>query len=285
MWQGRAMLTRFNKSIFSLIAFSYLSLTSISRSSAAPSKHESSTGKTKHASMKSDSRPSEENSHKTKKSVKNQCKSQSVAIDRNGVSKKEITLVDCKGRPKEEARKELSILLGLEDEEGETLLLDKGIISRLNTVAKQFQGKQISLVKSSTDSSKKSLHEQGKAIDIRVEDVTNFDLIQFCSTLSDTGCGFYPNASFVHFDVRKKDSGTISWIDVSEPSEKPVYASQWPTQEKKVGKPIAAMKKEKETKDVLLVQTVKNKVETASVPSKKKPSEKKTRKARYHRGD
>ena len=42
----------------------------------------------------------------------------------------------------------------------------------------------------------------------------------FCRTLRNVGCGYYPNGGFVHMDVR--DSSAF-WIDFSKPGEPPRY--------------------------------------------------------------
>ena len=69
--------------------------------------------------------------------------------------------------------------------------------------------------------SKGSFHAIGRAIDFRVDGVENTDLVAFCKTLPDTGCGFYPNSSFIHLDVRDPGTGHVAWIDASGPGEKP----------------------------------------------------------------
>jgi len=73
-----------------------------------------------------------------------------------------------------------------------------------------------------------SMHSTGRAIDFRVEGVKNEDVVAYCKTLGDTGCGFYPNSSFVHVDVRDPGAGHVSWIDASGPGETPRYVPSWP---------------------------------------------------------
>jgi hypothetical protein len=73
-----------------------------------------------------------------------------------------------------------------------------------------------------------SYHASGRALDIRLDGVTNEALVAFCKTLPDTGCGYYPNSSFIHIDVRGPGAGHISWIDASGPGESPRYVSAWP---------------------------------------------------------
>ena len=75
-----------------------------------------------------------------------------------------------------------------------------------------------------------SMHATGRAIDFRLEGAKNEDVVAFCKTLTDTGCGFYPNSSFVHMDVRDSGAGHVSWIDASGPGESPRYVSTWPPQ-------------------------------------------------------
>jgi len=65
-------------------------------------------------------------------------------------------------------------------------------------------------------------------LDLRVSGITNEELVAFCKTLRDTGCGYYPNSSFVHVDVRSAGAGSASWIDASGPGDAPHYVTQWP---------------------------------------------------------
>jgi hypothetical protein len=73
-----------------------------------------------------------------------------------------------------------------------------------------------------------SYHSHGRALDFRLEGVRNEDLVAFCKTLPDTGCGYYPNSSFIHMDVREPGTGHVAWIDASGPGETPRYVSAWP---------------------------------------------------------
>jgi hypothetical protein len=76
--------------------------------------------------------------------------------------------------------------------------------------------------------SKGSFHQSGKALDFRLDGVKNEDLVAFCKTLPDVGCGYYPNSSFVHMDVRAPGTGHVAWIDASGPGESPNYVASWP---------------------------------------------------------
>ncbi|AUX46726.1 hypothetical protein SOCE26_082350 [Sorangium cellulosum] len=73
-----------------------------------------------------------------------------------------------------------------------------------------------------------SQHAEGRAMDILVAGIPNAALFQFCRTLDDVGCGFYPNSKFVHVDVRRPGTGRVFWIDISRPGEPSEYVDTWP---------------------------------------------------------
>jgi hypothetical protein len=107
-------------------------------------------------------------------------------------------------------------------------LLDSGLLRRLDAVTQRFPGKPLSLVSGYRPQSRGSQHQTGRALDFRVAGVSNEELVAFCKTLRDTGCGYYPNSSFVHMDVRNPGTGSVSWIDASGPGEGPRYVQRWP---------------------------------------------------------
>jgi hypothetical protein len=71
-------------------------------------------------------------------------------------------------------------------------------------------------------------HPRGRAVDISVHGVDTALLFEFCRTLNDVGCGYYPNNKFVHVDVREYGSKHPQWIDVAEPGQPSVYVDEWP---------------------------------------------------------
>ena len=193
------------------------------------------------------------------------CVGTPIALDRSGLEGQTLTLVDCRKRPIEAAHTALSVLarpwgvqkpahLPLHADKpkapphprtgqkpgpelpalppGEIApgihMLDPGLLVRVDAIARHFAGKPISLVSGYRPQSRGSLHQAARALDLRVAGVTNEELVAFCKTLPDTGCGYYPNSSFVHVDVRKKGGGGVSWIDASGPGETPHYVKQWP---------------------------------------------------------
>lgn len=172
-----------------------------------------------------------------------------VTIDRVGTEAETLSLVTCSGTPIEASRAHLSALArpwgavrpdlapGVA-RHGRGLgsappvhLLDRGLALRLDAIARHYPGHPLSVVSGWRPTSRGSLHQSGRAIDLRVTGVTNAELDGFCRSLQDTGCGFYPNSSFVHVDVRQKGTGSVSWIDASGAGEMPRYVSAWPPRE------------------------------------------------------
>ncbi len=176
------------------------------------------------------------------------CNGAWVNVDRGGLEAEKMPLVDCKGRPLASSQEHLSVLVrpwgsarpkiaaheGLPkpDSRGEIApgvrLLDTGLLTRLDAIAHHFPGKSFSFVSGYRPQSRGSNHQTGRAVDMRVVGVTNEELVAFCRTLHDTGCGYYPNSSFVHVDVRNPGTGSVTWIDASGPGESPRYVSSWP---------------------------------------------------------
>lgn len=111
--------------------------------------------------------------------------------------------------------------------------VDARLLERVQQVAEHF-GKtgggiaKFSVISGVRPASIGSMHSTGRAMDFRLEGVKNEEIVAFCKTLNDTGCGYYPNSSFVHMDVRDNGTGHTAWIDASGPGETPRYVTQWP---------------------------------------------------------
>lgn len=110
--------------------------------------------------------------------------------------------------------------------------VDGRLVERIQALADHF-GKpgspaKLSIISGYRPASVGSMHSTGRAIDFRLEGVKNEDVVAFCKTLNDTGCGYYPNSSFVHVDVRDAGAGHVTWIDASGPGETPRYVASWP---------------------------------------------------------
>lgn len=160
------------------------------------------------------------------------CSVASVALDRGGVEADRFALVDCKGKPLDSAVTKVSMLarpLGAPKRGASPSRVDPGVITRLDALARKFPGRTITLVGGPPASgSAASAHQSGRAVDVRVDGVDNRKVAEACRALPDTGCGYYPNAAFVHVDVRAPGAGKSYWIDASEPGEPPRYVGAWP---------------------------------------------------------
>ncbi len=111
--------------------------------------------------------------------------------------------------------------------------LDSRLVVRLQQIADHFQKPSASptkvwVVSGYRPASVGSFHATGRALDFRMDGVTNESLVAFCKTLVDTGCGYYPNSSFIHLDVRDAGAGHVTWIDSSGPGESARYVAIWP---------------------------------------------------------
>lgn len=109
--------------------------------------------------------------------------------------------------------------------------VDERLAIKLQSVVDHFTKDgitpKVSVISGYRPTSTGSMHATGRAVDFRIEGTKNEDVVAFCKTLDDTGCGYYPNSSFVHLDVRDPGHKT-SWIDMSGPGETPKYVTAWP---------------------------------------------------------
>lgn len=165
-----------------------------------------------------------------------------------GVETAKFSLATCDGKPAALAVENLSILArGGAPKPAEPIAdlakvpgtniargvrrFDPGLIVRLQRAVDRFaksgEPPKIVVVSGYRPASTGSYHASARALDFRLEGVTNENLVAFCKTLDDTGCGYYPNSSFVHMDVRE-GAGHVSWIDTSGPGETPNYVTTWP---------------------------------------------------------
>lgn len=101
------------------------------------------------------------------------------------------------------------------------------LILNLVAVSDHFGGRPVRVVSgfrpySPSQYTPDSRHNLGHAIDLTIPGVPNAVLRDFCRTLPKTGCGYYPNSSFVHMDVRDTSA---YWVDFAGPGEPPRYAT------------------------------------------------------------
>jgi hypothetical protein len=158
-----------------------------------------------------------------------------------------VVLTRCDGRPAPHAVEQISVLVrpmnapkpsvdttpirhGASQKEWlpGVKLVNEGLVARLQRVADHFKVSRITVVSGYRPTSLGSFHQSARAIDFHINGVSNETLVAFCRTLNDTGCGYYPNSSFVHMDVRAPRTGHVYWIDASGPGEPARYVATWP---------------------------------------------------------
>jgi hypothetical protein len=206
--------------------------------------------KTKKTASRTTTAARKKTAKKADKEAPKVCFGPTISIDRGGLEAVTLPVVDCHAHPIESSREALSVLARPwgaqkpvfphptthQDPKGRKIvapprvpgLLDSGLLVRLDAIARRFPGRPISLVSGYRPQSRGSQHQSARALDLRVAGVSNEELVAFCKTLKDTGCGYYPNSSFVHVDVRNPGTGVVTWIDASGPGEAPHYVKQWP---------------------------------------------------------
>ncbi len=118
------------------------------------------------------------------------------------------------------ARKAISRVLDAADLEGG---IHPRLIKLLAKVSDTFGGRPIRVVSGHRTRSyaKASRHALGHAIDFSIPGVPNEVLRDYLLRYDLVGVGYYPNSSFVHFDVR---GAKTYWVDHSGPGEPPRYS-------------------------------------------------------------
>jgi hypothetical protein len=107
-------------------------------------------------------------------------------------------------------------------------LLHPRLVWLVQRFAREFHYRPITLVSGYRRDARSSPHRQGRALDLFIRGVDNRELMRLCRTLHDVGCGYYPNHSFIHVDVRAYGSQHPVWVDVSRPGEPSQYVDGWP---------------------------------------------------------
>lgn len=133
-----------------------------------------------------------------------------------------LRLVDSRGRPRQEARRQLREFLRPRDSRRRKMPNPR-LLALLARVSDHFGGRPIHVVSgyrlAKGLTRKTSRHVAGEAIDFRIPGVPLTTLRDYCQSLSDVGVGYYPTTQFVHLDVRKQ---AARWTDWSLPGQPPV---------------------------------------------------------------
>lgn len=135
----------------------------------------------------------------------------------------DVRILDKKGKVQPTALKSFEKIM--RSPSGAAHPIEPRLLALLTTVSNHFGSRKIEIVSgfrpfTPTQYTPHSNHNHGKAIDFRVVGVPNEAVRDFCRTLKNTGCGYYPNSVFVHMDVR---DASAFWIDYSKPGEPPRY--------------------------------------------------------------
>lgn len=135
----------------------------------------------------------------------------------------DIRIGDKHGKVSDSASKTVEKML--RSQAGLSHPIDKRLVQLLGVMSNHFGSRKIEVVSgfrpyTPTQYTAHSNHNHGKAVDFRVIGVPNEAVRDFCRTLKDVGCGYYPNSTFVHMDVRATNA---FWIDFSKPGEPPRY--------------------------------------------------------------
>lgn len=134
----------------------------------------------------------------------------------------ELSMSYCNGKPNLDALQRLSKIT--EPKKPTNIKLHPRLARLLQTIADRYPGKRIEIISGQRAKKQKkheSYHNKGRALDFRVEGVSNYKLCQYVRSFKNVGVGYYPNSVFIHMDVRDYDA---YWIDYSEPGEKAIYA-------------------------------------------------------------
>lgn len=112
--------------------------------------------------------------------------------------------------------------------DGRSHAINPRLLRQLAMVSDHFGGRRIHVISGFRPFRRgqwtpHSNHNVGRAVDFRVEGVPNRVLRDFCRTMPQTGCGFYPRSVFVHMDVREESA---TWVDWSRPGQRPQYGRE-----------------------------------------------------------
>lgn len=126
-------------------------------------------------------------------------------------------VVDAKGKLRPIARTAISNLLGAT---GDHPGVPDRLLHLMVDVSDTFGGRPLHIVSGYRTSSyfRDSRHKTSQAIDFAIVGVPNASVRDYLLTRTNVGVGFYPNSSFLHLDVRPRNT---YWVDYAGPGEAP----------------------------------------------------------------
>jgi len=136
-----------------------------------------------------------------------------------------VRLRDAGGRVPQAGLDRLGVLMRRHEEDARRTPSPR-LAMLLSVISDHFGGRTVTIVSGFREArrftSQASQHVSGQATDIQVEGVSKRTLFDFCRSLGNTGCGYYPRSSFVHVDAR---DAPMQWVDWSRPGRRPRYGT------------------------------------------------------------
>ena len=138
----------------------------------------------------------------------------------------QLMLLDEHGRLREEVRTQVRDFLACSKTSNDHPIHPR-LLSLLHAISAAYPGRRLIVHSGYRDPSvsvhaKRSNHTRGRALDFRVEGVSNRELMtRLRLSFTSVGVGFYPNSLFVHLDVREH---TGFWIDYAGPGDSACYS-------------------------------------------------------------
>ena len=137
----------------------------------------------------------------------------------------EVEMVDADGKVRLKGVRELAAVMQ-RHESGTAQGPHPRLAMLLSKISDHFGGQPIRLISGFREAGgytrESSRHVQGRAADIQVAGVPHRAVFEFCRSLPQTGCGYYPRSVFVHVDVREQQA---QWVDWSEPGGRARYGT------------------------------------------------------------
>ena len=134
-----------------------------------------------------------------------------------------LRVLDGRGRPRRGATNRLAHLFRYRGSNQQHQPHPR-LLKLLTQVSDHFGGRLISVLSAyrppGRGTNNSSRHVEGAALDIRIQGVPNDALVEYLRRFDRVGVGLYPNARFVHFDVRDRKA---YWVDRSNRGDAPEY--------------------------------------------------------------
>src|SRR5262249_41960494 len=125
-----------------------------------------------------------------------------IHVHRVGTAEElDLRIADASGKVSASTLKTLEKLM--RSPSGPSHPIEGRLIALLATPSTHFGSRKIEVISgfrpyTPTQYTAHSNHNHGRAIDFRVVGVPNEAVRDFCRTLRNVGCGYYPNSTFVH---------------------------------------------------------------------------------------